>query len=539
VQVGVNTSKSLSLRENAYPARQAPAAGYSHSFAYCYDALNRLTQAVATGTPSYNMTYNYDQYGNVSCGSNTGGLPCPQNQYNSGNNQLTYIGSQPVTYDAAGNQRNDQYDSYQYDAEGRVKLSSSLSNPLAVCPTTTTPGPWQCPVYNALGQRVEDYQADSQGNAMTLTYPVDITGRRTGTWDQWPAQNWTGWDVYWSRVAGQHISMGGGDSWLAHSDAIGSTTMVTDETGAWVWDQVFGPWGHVWQQTGTRPWFVFAGLHWPVNDPLKPSATREYSSNVFRWMTPDPDGGHLEDPQTLNKYAYVRDNPTSLNDPRGLDFYLTCTHTDQNAQTCQQVNNGGQKDWVQGATANGQFTATVISNGANGALVDQNGNQYAGTFNQNGVTFTLGNTTSNGVFENGSNPTTLSGSGIFQGFTGRFNDNCGGTCIASGAIFGPGSSFDTAESQMLRNPGLDFIDIFHLGATNFRYGNSFGPDPHVVDRNPRKSPLAQYNEQFHYDGSYPYATVPGFFDHFGSALGSIGHVFTGPHELPPPTTIPQ
>jgi RHS repeat-associated protein len=177
-------------------------------------------------------------------------------------------------------------------------------------------------MYNALGQRVEDYQADSQGNAMTLTYPVDITGRRTGTWDQWPAQNWTGWDVYWSRVAGQHISMGGGDSWLAHSDAIGSTTMVTDETGAWVWDQVFGPWGHVWQQTGTRPWFVFAGLRWPVNDPLKPSATREYSSNVFRWMTPDPGGRKvvkLDDPQTWNMYAYALDNPTTLNDPSGLN----------------------------------------------------------------------------------------------------------------------------------------------------------------------------------------------------------------------------
>ncbi|HXH49842.1 MAG TPA: hypothetical protein VNM47_10890, partial [Terriglobia bacterium] len=153
---------------------------------------------------------------------------------------------------------------YLYDAEGRVKLSFILTNPLSQCPTSTTAGPWQCPVYNALGQRVEDYQADSQGNAMTLTYPVDITGRRVGTWDQWPAHNWTGWDVYWSRVAGQHISMGGTYSWLAHADAIDSTTMVTDQTGAVVWDQVFGPWGQIWQQTGTRPWFVFAGLRWPV-----------------------------------------------------------------------------------------------------------------------------------------------------------------------------------------------------------------------------------------------------------------------------------
>jgi hypothetical protein len=41
-------------------------------------------------------------------------------------------------------------------------------------------------------------------------------------------------------VAGQHISMGGTYSWLAHSDAIDSTTMVTDQTGAVVWDRAGG-----------------------------------------------------------------------------------------------------------------------------------------------------------------------------------------------------------------------------------------------------------------------------------------------------------
>ena len=96
---------------------------------------------------------------------------------------------------------------------------------------------------------------------------------------------------------------------------------------------------------------------------------RYYGSALGRFTSPDPLGGHLYDPQTLNKYAYVRNNPLSLTDPSGLDFYLTCTHTKDNGDTCQQVNNGGQKTWVQGTTTNGQFSATVISNGANGSLV--------------------------------------------------------------------------------------------------------------------------------------------------------------------------
>ncbi|TAM83607.1 MAG: hypothetical protein EPN47_05720 [Acidobacteria bacterium] len=61
--------------------------------------------------------------------------------------------------------------------------------------------------YNALGQRVQDCQGI---DPMTLTYPRDIFGQRTGTFDQHPSAGWTGWDVYWSQVAGQRLNMGGG-----------------------------------------------------------------------------------------------------------------------------------------------------------------------------------------------------------------------------------------------------------------------------------------------------------------------------------------
>ena len=101
-------------------------------------------------------------------------------------------------------------------------------------------------------------------------------------------------------------------------------------------DRVFsGPWGHVWQQTGTRPWFVFAGLRWQVNDVLIPSATREYNFRVYRWMTSDPGGVKvvkLDDPQTWNMYAYVGNNPTSLNDPSGLN---ACDPKDKSQSDCQ------------------------------------------------------------------------------------------------------------------------------------------------------------------------------------------------------------
>ena len=44
-----------------------------------------------------------------------------------------------------------------------------------------------------------------------------------------------------------------------------------------------------------------------------------YDDLVGRWLSPDPLAGDVSNPQSLNRYAYVLNNPTSLIDPLGLD----------------------------------------------------------------------------------------------------------------------------------------------------------------------------------------------------------------------------
>ena len=118
------------------------------------------------------------------------------------------------------------------------------------------------------------------------------------------------------------MQMGGSTSYLLHSDALGSTTMETDQAGSVNMDALFYPWGQWFQWTGPGFWASFAGLGLTNVGDVYPAQHRNYQATLGRWMTPDPGGRKvvkLDNPQTWNMYAYVTDNPTTLNDPSGLD----------------------------------------------------------------------------------------------------------------------------------------------------------------------------------------------------------------------------
>src|SRR5579875_2529675 len=90
----------------------------SHTATHNHDYLNRLTSAFATGNSTYNLTFSYDRYGNMTCviNGNTNG-PCPLYSFNSSTNRINTSG---FTYDAAGDLTSDGTHTYQYDAEDRL-----------------------------------------------------------------------------------------------------------------------------------------------------------------------------------------------------------------------------------------------------------------------------------------------------------------------------------------------------------------------------------------------------------------------------------
>jgi len=88
---------------------------------------------------------------------------------------------------------------------------------------------------------------------------------------------------------------------------------------------------------------------------------RQYASPEGRWLSPDPYACSLDpsNPQSLNRYAYVLNNPLNLSDPQGLDCVID-GKVDGTIQTDEDCGEAGGK-WddtkatTTGSSLNGAF----------------------------------------------------------------------------------------------------------------------------------------------------------------------------------------
>jgi RHS repeat-associated protein len=249
---------------------------------------------------------------------------------------------------------------------------------------------------------------------------------------------------------------------------------------------------------------------------------RYFGSSLGRFMSPDPLAGHVEDPQTLNRYTYVRNNPLNLTDPTGLDFWL------QGGDACGK--NGVTCD-KKGFVTDDKGNRVLVGNDQ---LRDPNSGDTA-NFDKSGVHITTAQGTFAGQFAAGTDATRVEGAGDFSGLHAVFNSDCGGTCQAGGALFGTKAQFESLLPKLLKNPGLDFADPFHPGTDQFRGGNKEGPDPHLsykVSDDPNQS------DPFHIDNRYSYGSAGGLAEHTGGVFKTIWNSVTGTHGPPLPKDIP-
>ena len=111
--------------------------------------------------------------------------------------------------------------------------------------------------------------------------------------------------------------------WL-HTNHLGNSSRMTDQNGTMVYRGEFDPYGNLvyeWGLAGlnTRK---FTGYERDSNTGLDYANARMYGAGRGRFIQPDIKGLGSADfrrPQTLNRYAYVSNDPVNKVDPTGLD----------------------------------------------------------------------------------------------------------------------------------------------------------------------------------------------------------------------------
>jgi RHS repeat-associated protein len=462
-----DNGNAMAVINNVVPTR---------SQTFTYDALNRVSiggTVNTSGTNCWGEQYGYDTWGNLLTISfpSQYNLSCAQpdnlsvgvsSTTNQINNPSGYV------YDAAGNLTTipNGGGSYTYNAENQLTSTAGVNY-----------------IYDGNGNRIE------KNNGILYWYGVssdtleetNLSGTLTNDYVFFGEQRIARLDSV-------------GNIFAYFADTLGSSRRVEEiASGATIaslsYDSDFYPFGRAHEFTNTSdPIHKFTGKERDAESGLDNFDKRYNASSMGRFMSPDPvfiSANRLTDPQSLNLYAYVRNNPLSLVDPTGLDFYLACKTSDHSG--CGQVDNGSEKGiWVQGQTVNGSFQATDVDMNKQGdpsaGYSDQFGNNYTGTFDQNGgVSFTNtapgGATSTGSQFIDGSDNTQLNGSGAFANITGNFFSDCGGSCQGRASLSGSPEAFAATEAQLHKQGGLmtaiDLLSGAHKAGSQWKDSNGY------------------------------------------------------------------
>ena len=107
-------------------------------------------------------------------------------------------------------------------------------------------------------------------------------------------------------------------------DHLGTTQMELSSGGWPVWQGQFMPFGGELPDGSTAMHYKFTGKERDAESGLDYFGARYYASSMGRWMSPDWSAkaepvpySKLGDPQTLNLYGYLTNNPLSRTDPDG------------------------------------------------------------------------------------------------------------------------------------------------------------------------------------------------------------------------------
>jgi RHS repeat-associated protein len=296
--------------------------GQGRNQAFTYDNVGRLV--TATGWGAWARRHDYDRYGNrtavwdAALGGNqlqntiigqVGGIKT---------NRVASVNGTAFSHDAGGNVTGDGARAYTYDAENRIVSVSGAVN--------------ESYGYDAGNRRVKKVSGG------VVTHYI-----------------WEGNHVIAEYERGAAATQAMGTRYY-HRDRM-STRVITDGAGAVVGTTDQAPFGEEMGVSGEGEKHKFTNYE-RDNTGLDYAVNRHYDPRQGRFNQVDPLGmgaSSLADPQGLNLYSYVQNDPVNFVDPSGL----------QMAAVKQKGGGGGAPTClIDGAQANCSTASNLVKSGA-------------------------------------------------------------------------------------------------------------------------------------------------------------------------------
>jgi RHS repeat-associated protein len=277
------------------------------SVSYTYDPLSRLSTAVTTGSsnyPAWNLSWGYDRYGNrlyqtLNSGPGYQGsvqVTASSNRINCiGGSGQSCTGGVVPTYDSNGNMTYDGSNTLVYDAENRATSATNQSS----AGTYT---------YDGNGLRVKKVSGSTttvyvfSGSKVIAEYD---NGAVVGS----PSREY----VYGGGALLAKIDSSGTKYY--HQDHL-SNRLVTSSTGATLEQMGHYPFGDPWYNA-TNDKLYFTTYERDSESSNDYAQARFYRWLLGRFLSLDPLSGATSDPQSLDRYTYVENNPANATDPTG------------------------------------------------------------------------------------------------------------------------------------------------------------------------------------------------------------------------------
>ncbi|HKV79530.1 MAG TPA: RHS repeat-associated core domain-containing protein [Candidatus Sulfotelmatobacter sp.] len=311
-------------------------AANTQNCAYTHDDLTRIASGNCGSI--WSQTFTYDAFGNI---TKTG-----SSQFQPGYNWQTNQMSTGASYDANGDVLSDGLHSYAWDAETR---------PTTIDTVTAT--------YDALGRMVEQNKSGSYTEIeyAPTGFKLQLMNGQAYVEQFVPMPAGTA-EVFEGSGTGK-------PDYYRHADWLGSSRFASTTSRTMYNDLAYAPFGEQYAQAGSTGVTdtSFAGNNEDTTINLYDAQFREYGIQG-RWPSPDPAGMagvKPANPQTWNRYAYVVNNPTDLNDPTGLQMACRNAHS----YSCLVANGGGGPVFSDNCTLDGvsvpcDVAATLLGMGA-------------------------------------------------------------------------------------------------------------------------------------------------------------------------------